>query len=126
MLIKLSSLLATAAIVAFGSQSFAESTTTKKSEAVGKEKVVNLEIVEGKGFEPDEIKLASGQPVELQVTRKTDKTCAKKLTIPDLGVEQALAEKGKTYTVAFTPTKEGKLKFGCGMNQMASGWFIVE
>lgn len=133
MIQKLTSALAVVALLTSGTYSLAEGGTAKEpkpakevsaAKSAKEAKVVKVEV--GKGFKPNEIKLEAGQPVELKVTRTTDETCAKALTIPELDIKQELKEIGTVYTVSFTPTKKGRLKFGCQMNQMAGGWLIVE
>ena len=59
------------------------------------------------------------------VTRKTDKTCAHDIVIPDLGVKKPLPL-NEPVTVALTPQKTGELRYGCAMDQMVSGVLLVE
>ncbi len=45
-------------------------------------KIVKVTVTK-KGFEPSSIKVAAQTPVVLEVTRKTDSTCAKKISVAD-------------------------------------------
>lgn len=80
--------------------------------------------VTDKGFEPSEISVTKGAPLSLAVTRTTEKTCATKVTIPDLKIEKDLPL-NQTVVLNFTPSKSGKLRYGCGMNQMVGGVLTV-
>jgi plastocyanin domain-containing protein len=87
--------------------------------------VQRVEItVTDKGFQPQRIVVKKGDPLELVVTRKTDDTCAKKITIPDLKVKAALPL-NEAVTLRFTPAKAGELKYVCGMD-MVTGVLVVE
>ncbi len=82
-------------------------------------------VVTEKGFEPSRIPIQRGVETRLLVTRKTDKTCARDILIPTLHVREALPL-DKPVEVKFTATKAGELQFGCAMNGMVGGLFIVE
>jgi plastocyanin domain-containing protein len=86
--------------------------------------VVTLSVTEN-GFEPDRVRVKGGEPVKLVVTRKTDKTCATELVLPQHDINQKLPL-GEPVEIAFTPEKSGELKYGCGMDQMISGVLLVE
>lgn len=77
-----------------------------------------------KGFSPTEIRVEANKPLILNVTRKTDQTCAKKLTIPEHEIEHKLPL-NKTVAVKLTPKKGGRVTFGCAMNQMVGGILVV-
>jgi plastocyanin domain-containing protein len=85
---------------------------------------IAMQVTEA-GFVPDHLKVKKGQPVKLLITRKTDQTCAKEIVIDEYNVHAQLPL-NKAVTVAFTPTKSGELKYGCGMNKMVSGVLTVE
>lgn len=76
------------------------------------------------GFVPDQIKVKKGQPVQLVITRKTDKTCATEIVIKDYGVNLTLPL-GKPVTLVLTPKKAGSIRYACGMD-MISGVLVVE
>ncbi|HEY8208092.1 MAG TPA: cupredoxin domain-containing protein, partial [Myxococcaceae bacterium] len=61
----------------------------------------------------------------LRITRTTDETCAKDLILPDYNIEKELPL-NKAVDVEFTPSKAGKLKYGCSMGMMIAGVLIVE
>lgn len=77
-----------------------------------------------KGFEPSRIEVKAGEPVTLNITRKVEVTCAKKVSIPSEGIEKDLPL-NKIVRVSFTPKKRGEIAFGCAMKQMLGGVIIV-
>ncbi len=77
---------------------------------------IDLKVTE-KGFEPNRVKVAKGEPLKLVVTRKTDATCAKEITIPGENIRAELPLE-KPVTLAFTPKKSGDLKYSCGMGMI--------
>jgi plastocyanin domain-containing protein len=77
------------------------------------------------GFMPDSIPLKANQPVKFVVTRTTDETCATDLLIDGTDVKVALPL-NTPVEIAWTPTKAGKVKFGCAMDMMVSGVLLVE
>jgi plastocyanin domain-containing protein len=76
------------------------------------------------GFVPAEVKVKKGEPVQLVITRKTDKTCATEIVIKDYGIDMKLPL-DQAVTVAFTPRKAGNVRYACGMD-MISGVLVVE
>lgn len=80
--------------------------------------------VTGEGFVPAEVKVKKGQPVEMVVTRTTDRTCAKQIVIKDAGISRDLPL-DKAVTVSFTPAKAGKVRYACSMDMIA-GVLVVE
>ena len=87
-------------------------------------RIINLEVTED-GFVPANITMRQGEPVVFRVVRKTDETCATDLLIEGTDIKQALPL-DKAVEVAWTPTKAGKIKFGCAMDMMIGGVFLVE
>ena len=81
--------------------------------------------VTGDGFVPANVTLKAGQPVTFVITRKTDETCATDLLIEGTDIKIALPL-NKPVEVAWTPTKAGKVKFGCAMDMMVGGVLLVE
>jgi plastocyanin domain-containing protein len=79
--------------------------------------VVQVTVTED-GFVPAAIKVRRGQPVTLQVTRKTDQTCATEIVMKDFGVNQKLPL-GKTVSVTITPKGPGAFRYACGMDMIA-------
>lgn len=90
----------------------------------GEPRTIALTITE-KGYEPSPITLKQGEPVKLVLTRTTDKTCATEIVLEEHGINTPLPL-NKPVEVAFTPTKTGKLVYGCAMGKMISGVFMVE
>lgn len=77
------------------------------------------------GFVPDRIRAEAGKAITLAVTRKTDRTCARELTIK--------GQPGKTdlpldreVEITYTPPAAGTIPFGCAMGMMVSGTFDVK
>lgn len=87
-------------------------------------KSIEVTVTEN-GFEPARIPVKRGVETRLIVTRTTDRTCARDVLIPSLGVREALPL-NKPVEVKFTPEDAGDLKFGCAMNGMVGGLFAVE
>ena len=85
---------------------------------------VDLTVTE-KGFEPNKINVAPGQPVTLKITRKTDNTCATSIQIPSRKIKRELPL-NKTIEVSLGKLDKGEIKFGCGMNMMDSGMIYVQ
>ena len=89
----------------------------------GGAKVVEMQVTPD-GWVPDKVHVKAGEKVRLQITRKTDKTCATEIVIKELGINQPLPL-NKMVTVEFTPKKAGQLKYACGMD-MISGILFVD
>lgn len=79
-------------------------------------RVIELTVT-ARGFEPANVQVKAGSPVRLVITRKTDKTCATELVMPDLGIEQPLPL-DTPVTVEFTPDHKGTLRYACGMDHV--------
>lgn len=88
-----------------------------------KPRVIEMTVTED-GYVPAEIKVKKGEPVTLSITRKAEKTCATEIVIKDYGINTPLPL-GKTVAVTFTPKKEGKVKYACGMD-MITGYLVVQ
>ena len=113
-------LAAIAAAIAVAALPATASEAAPKAAAV---KVIEMSVT-SEGYVPDKIHVAKGEKVRLQITRKTDKTCATEIVIKDLGINQPLPL-NKMVTVEFTPKKSGQLKYACGMD-MISGILFVD
>jgi plastocyanin domain-containing protein len=85
---------------------------------------IALEVT-GDGFVPSNVTVKAGEPVTLVVTRKTDETCATELLIEGTDIKTALPL-NQAVEIAWTPTKPGKVKFGCAMDMMVGGLLLVE
>lgn len=84
---------------------------------------VSLSVTD-EGFTPDHVKVKKGEAVDLVITRKTDKTCATAINIPDYGIKRDLPL-NEAVTVNLTPKKTGEIKYSCGMG-MLGGVLTVE
>lgn len=90
-----------------------------------KESVKNIDLkVTENGFEPSEIKVVPGTHVVLNVTRKTDVTCATQIKIKDKNIKEELPL-NKTVKVDLGVLKKGDIRFACGMD-MISGHIVTE
>lgn len=87
-------------------------------------RVVELAVTDD-GFVPANVTLKANEPVTFRVTRKTDETCARDLLIEGTDIKLALPL-NETVQVAWTPTKAGRVKFGCAMEMMVGGVLLVE
>jgi plastocyanin domain-containing protein len=85
---------------------------------------VKITVTE-KGYEPSPITLKQGEPVKLLITRVTEQTCATDIVI-DEPKTRAQLPLNKEVAVQFTPTKTGELTYGCSMDKMVSGVFIIQ
>jgi plastocyanin domain-containing protein len=87
-------------------------------------RVVELKVTD-KGFEPTPVTVKKGEPLRLRITRTTEETCAKDVIFPDYGIEKELPM-NKAVEIDLTPTKDGKVKYGCSMGMMIAGVLIIE
>jgi len=78
-----------------------------------------------KGFEPNTIDVAPGTNIILNVTRKTDSTCAKQIQIPSMKIKKDLPL-NETVSIKVGKLEKGEIRFGCGMNMMDSGTIFVK
>lgn len=124
-LLKILASVALAALIGFA----AVARAGDKDKEAGKDakkgpRTVEMKVTD-KGYEPTPISVKKGEPLRLRITRTTDETCAKDIILPDYGIEKELPL-NKPVDVEFTPTKAGKLKYGCSMGMMIAGVLIVE
>lgn len=68
-----------------------------------------------KGFEPQVVKVAAGQPVTLVVTRRTARTCATEVVMADYGINTPLPL-GEAVEISFTPKQAGEIHYACAMD----------
>ena len=90
----------------------------------GEPRTIALSITD-KGYEPSPITLKQGEPVKLVLTRTSEHTCATEMVLDEYGIHAELPL-NQPVEVSFTPTKAGKLIYGCAMGKMISGVFMVE
>ena len=94
------------------------------SMAENKTQVFNLSVTE-EGFQPKTINAKPGTPVTLNVTRKTDKTCATEIQIPFKKIRRELPL-NQTVVIEIGKLKKGEIHFGCGMNMMEAAVIQVK
>lgn len=123
-LLKILASLALAAVIGFGAKAAAGDEKKSPPTQAKAPRTVELKVTE-KGFEPTPVTVKKGEPLRLHVTRTTDETCAKEMILPDYNIEKELPL-NKAVDIDFTPTKAGKLKYGCSMGMMIAGILIVE
>jgi plastocyanin domain-containing protein len=82
-------------------------------------------LVTEKGFEPSTLKVKAGTPVTLKITRKTNATCAREITIPSQKMRVDLPL-DKEVTVKVASLQKGEVKFGCAMDLMIGGVMFAE
>jgi hypothetical protein len=75
------------------------------------------------GFVPAKVKALKGEKLRLVVTRKTDRTCATEIVIPNYKINSKLPL-NKPVTVELTPKASGEITYACGMN-MITGVILV-
>ena len=85
---------------------------------------VTVKVTEA-GFVPETIAAEAGKPITLAVTRTTDRTCARELTIKGQPGKTELPL-NREVEVTYTPPAAGKIPFGCAMGMMVSGAFDVK
>jgi len=102
----------------------AESAPSAPAGKPGEPRTLALSVTE-KGYEPSPVTLQQGQPVKLVLTRTTEQTCATEIVLDEYNINTPLPL-NQPVEVAFTPTKTGKLVYGCAMGKMINGVFMVE
>lgn len=82
-------------------------------------------LVAENGFEPSSLKVKAGSPFTLKITRKTNATCAREITIPSqkLRVDLPL---NKEVVVKVASLQKGEVNFGCAMDLMIGGVMFAE
>lgn len=86
-------------------------------------KTYKVEVTE-KGFVPDSIETAVGEEVTLEITRKTEATCAKNVLIASKKIKKDLPM-NKPVEIKLGKLALGKVRFSCGM-EMLSGVVITK
>lgn len=82
-------------------------------------------LVTEKGYEPSSIKVKAGEPVILKITRKTNSTCAREITVPSQKLKVDLPL-DKEVTVKIAALAKGEIKFGCAMDLMIGGVIFAQ
>jgi len=123
-LLKLLVSAAMAALVAAATSSRAGENAKKPANAPRSPRTVEMKVTEN-GYEPSPLSVKKGEPLRLRITRTTEATCAKEIIIPDYGIEKELPL-NTPVDVELTPTRSGKVRYGCGMGMMIAGVLIIE
>jgi len=77
--------------------------------------VQKLTIQVDGGYEPSQVVVKAGQPVQLNFFRKDPSRCLERVLLPDFRIAADLALNQVT-AIEFTPDKPGEYIFTCGMN----------
>ncbi len=77
--------------------------------------VQQLTIQVDGGYEPSQVVVKAGQPVQLNFFRRDPSSCLEKVLLPDFRIAADLALDQVT-SIKFTPDKPGEYPFTCGMN----------
>ena len=81
-------------------------------------------VADDKGYTPSSITVKRGKPVTLEFVRTSDKTCAKEVVFPALGINKPLPL--NTPVDLIVPTDASKTySFACGMD-MFKGKLVVQ
>ncbi len=80
-------------------------------------RTVDMSVTED-GFVPAKVKALRGEKLRLVVTRKTDRTCATEIVIPNYQINAKLPL-NKPVTVELTPKASGEIRYACGMDMIA-------
>ena len=91
---------------------------------VNNENVYEMSVTE-EGYEPSTLKVVANKPITLKITRKTNATCAREITVPSQKINVKLPI-NKEVVVKIAPLQKGKISFGCAMDLMVSGVIIAE
>ena len=82
-------------------------------------------LVTDNGFEPSQLKVPAKKPLVLKITRKTNSTCAREITVPSQNLKVDLPM-NKEVTVKLAALEKGDIKFGCAMDMMIGGVMVAE
>lgn len=87
------------------------SSQTRTVPIINGKQVVTMKVV-GYEYIPSTFTIVQGVPVEWHVDGSQAQECARVLTVPDLGLTEALPPQG-SKTIAFLPQKAGTFHFTC-------------
>lgn len=82
--------------------------------AAAREVVITID--EG-GFDPPVVTLSKGEQVRLVFIRKTDKTCATRVKIPEMGIDSELPL-SRPVSFLIEPERSGEIGFACPMDML--------
>jgi plastocyanin domain-containing protein len=98
------------------------SPATPAAEREGTGKVVKI-AVDGNGFTPTSVTVKKGEPVMLEFTRLTDKTCATSVTLSELNISKDLPL-NQPVEIRVPTDIARTLTFTCGMG-MLKGTLVI-
>ncbi len=70
------------------------------------------------GFDPREITLERDKPAHIVFTRTVEETCAKKIQIPEFGIEPTAMPLNEPVTIEVLPKENGTFTVACAMDMM--------
>lgn len=100
------------------------STVSRVEAKAAKARKIAVSVTE-EGFVPNKIEASAGENVVLNITRKTDSTCAKSVTVPSLNLKKDLPL-NKMVALKLGKLEKGEIKFGCGMEMMVGAVILVQ
>jgi plastocyanin domain-containing protein len=98
------------------------SVTMNFSQAEEKPQTYNLAVTE-EGFIPSTLNVKPGAEVILNVTRKTNSTCATQIKVPSKNIKQELPL-NKVVKINLGKLEKGEVKFSCGMDMVSGVLFV--
>lgn len=81
------------------------------------QEIQKLTVIVDKGYQPNQLVVKAGKPVQLSFLRENPSSCLGKILIPDFGIATDLPLH-QLKTIEFTPKEEGEHAFSCGMNMV--------
>lgn len=96
--------------------------TMSFSHAVEKPQTFNLTVTE-EGFIPGTLNVMPGVAVILNMTRKTNSTCATQIKVPSKNIKQDLPL-NKEVKINLGKLEKGEIKFSCGMDMVTGVIFV--
>ena len=94
------------------------------AQGADKNQVVHLQVTKD-GFDPKTVNVTPGTPVTLEITRKSDDTCATSIVIPSKKIKKDLPL-NKSVSIDIGRLEKGEIRFGCQMELMEGGTIIVK
>lgn len=79
------------------------------------QEIQKLTVIVDKGYQPNQLVVKAGKPVQLSFLRENPSSCLGKILIPDFGIATDLPLH-QVKTIELTPEEEGEHAFSCGMN----------
>lgn len=87
----------------------------KAKQSVLEQGIQKLTIQVDGGYEPSQVVVKAGQPVQLNFFRRDPSSCLEKVLLPDFRIAADLPLNQET-AIEFTPDHAGEYVFTCGMN----------